>query len=191
MRRIVCGLVLITAAASLSSIAAITAAYGSFKNAAVSATKHHGLPAYSANAIKHAYAAAETYALLRAMAVPPGRASQIVYRLGQANEVAEYYGRRTGKRDPTREIYKDLYNNTAGVVAAAFLEAGPGPAGPAERLALIARMTRQGIVLPGFADSKIPAFENGDDPLRSDLSLALASFKRDRADIARTVLKAL
>jgi hypothetical protein len=188
-RGIVSKLGLVALAASLMGIVAITSAYGLFKNGAVAATERHGLPAHAANSIKHAYAAAETYALLRAVAVPAGTASQIVYRLGQTNEYAEYYGRRREKRDPTREIYKDLYNNTAGIVAAAFLETGAGPIRSSERLALIAWMTRQSIVLHSFADRKIPAFQNGDDPLSSDLSLALASFKRDRAAITRALWK--
>jgi hypothetical protein len=190
MREIVSGLGVLGLATSVVAIVAITTAYDLFKSEAVAVAERHGLPAYTANSIKHAYAAAETYAMLRAAAVPAGLASQVVYRLGQANEYAEYYGRRAEKRDPTREIYKDLYNNTAGIVAAASLERGAG-VGSADRLALIARLTQRGVVLHTFTDRKVPAFQNGDDPFSADLSVALASFKRDRADITRALLRSL
>lgn len=70
----------------------------------------------TANAIKHATAAADMFNLLKPV-LGEEKAETAVIRLGVANEYIErviYYGR----TDTAREIMKDLHNNYAGIVAA-------------------------------------------------------------------------
>lgn len=167
--------------ALVSGSVSIIASYSWFKSSAVSEVERRGLPAYTANAVKHAFAAAETYAILRTLGTGQGWASQAVYRLGQLNEYAEYYGRRSEKRDPTREIYKDFYNNLVGVAAATLLERAHPTPGSVARLALIGQLTADGTIMPSFLDARVPNFDRGGEPQHSDLTSALAAFKQDRA----------
>ena len=72
--------------------------------------------ASTANAIKHATAAADMFNLLRQV-MNEEQAEKTVIRLGVFNEYLErvvYYGR----TDSVREIMKDLHNNYAGIKAA-------------------------------------------------------------------------
>ena len=173
----------------LAAATAIVGSYSWFKAASVAEVARRNLPAYTANAVKHAYAAAQTYSLLRSFFVEKGVAAQVVYRLGQLNEYAEYYGRRGEKRDPTREIYKDLYNNLAGVAAASILERHAPPLSDStRRLALIGQWTADGTIMATFLDPRVPDFGEGSDPRFSDLAQALEAFKRDRAAMNRRLL---
>lgn len=80
-----------------------------------------GLRGGAANAIKHAYAAAEVYDTLRTLRLPPHESLQAVIYLGYANEYAEKITK-FAKLDPHAEIKKDLYNNLAGITVARWHE---------------------------------------------------------------------
>ena len=159
--------------------ASIICAYAHFKAEAVAEAQRQELPAYFANSIKHAFAASETYMLLRGLGFPRGQASYAVYRLGQLNEYAEFYGRPVRKRDPTREIYKDLWNNASGVLAAEWADRQGLDSGK-ERLRMIGLMSVHGVLLGTFLDSRIPELADGSRPETSDLHQALKAFKQDR-----------
>ena len=73
--------------------------------------------ASTANAIKHATAAADIYNLLSPV-VGEEYAENTVIKLGVMNEYIERVMRPEGKYDSPREIMKDLHNNYAGIKAA-------------------------------------------------------------------------
>ncbi|MCV9936453.1 hypothetical protein OIU35_08755 [Boseaceae bacterium BT-24-1] len=177
-------------AATLIPTVSVICAYAHFKAEAVAETQRQGLPAYFANSIKHAFAASETYAWLHALGVSRGHASYVVYRLGQLNEYAEFYGRPARKRDPTREIYKDLWNNASGVLAADWADR-QGLNGSKNRLRVIGLMSVGGTLLGTFVDARIPELTDGNRPETSDLRLALRAFKQGRLSVYDTIERAL
>ena len=82
--------------------------------------KDLGFSGNAANAVKHAYAAAEIYCVLRT-ALNDQQAYSLVMSLGIMNE---YIERVTKLRNPDsmREVMKDLHNNQAGILAAKWRE---------------------------------------------------------------------
>ncbi|AZO80077.1 MULTISPECIES: hypothetical protein [unclassified Bosea (in: a-proteobacteria)] len=177
-------------AATLIPNVSVICAYAYFKAEAVAETQRQELPAFFANSIKHAFAAGETYALLRDVGVPRGPASYAVYRLGQLNEYAEFYGRPVRKRDPTREIYKDLWNNASGVLAADWVDR-QGLSGSKNRLKAIGLMSARDTLLGTFMDSRIPERVSGKRPETSDLQQALKAFRQDRSPVYGIIERAL
>lgn len=100
------------------------------------------LPPAMANGIKHSYAAAETYAVLRSMGSGPETAESLVLALGILNEYAESYFR--DPPDSTAEVIKDMHNNYVGITVARLHEEQPGKG---RRLELILFLARAGIVV--------------------------------------------
>lgn len=80
-----------------------------------------GFDGAAANAVKHAYAAAQVYDTLRMISVPADLAQNTVLFLGIANEYAERIVK-FHKPDSTRELLKDFYNNYAGITTARWRE---------------------------------------------------------------------
>ena len=78
--------------------------------------KNLGFDGGAANAVKHAYAAAELYSVLNAF-LDDDEADSFVMSLGIINEYAERITK-LRKPDSLREIMKDLHNNQVGIVAA-------------------------------------------------------------------------
>lgn len=186
-------LLFITASSVLTiaaTIGAVDYLYAGWKARSVIEARRIGLPVDAGNGLRHALAAADTYALLRTLGFSVDRTARVVERLGQANEYKEFYLRSRRRRDPTREIYKDVYNNTVGIFAAVRLEA-EGKLSSAERIAFLGRMTVQRVVLHVFTDPRIPDFPEGSRPEASDLDLALTTFKRDGARNYAPMIEAL
>src|SRR5688572_10361047 len=89
-------------AALILPILALGAVLQGFSYAASWTVRERGLPAEDHNAIKHAYAAAEIYTLLRVVAGPACAAS-VVTHFGEMNEWAERYVKLTTDWSP--EVY--------------------------------------------------------------------------------------
>lgn len=83
----------------------------------------HQIEYRQANAIKHAYAAAELYIALEDIGFSPARAEEIVIALGKGNERLEQWVDNWDNPDITPEIMRDLYNNQVGVTAAQWYHA--------------------------------------------------------------------
>lgn len=190
MRRPLAALFAAAALVLATTAGSIAWAYEVWKARSVEETTRLALPAYAANGLRHSLAAADTYAALRMVAIPAARAARLVERLGQLNEYKEYYGRPARRRDPTREIYKDLYNNAVGILAAALLD-DHGHLEASDRLALLGQLTVRRVVLHTFADARVPELPDGNRPETSDLSTALLSFKRDRPVIYGAISETL
>ena len=107
--------------AVLAGLSAMTvqAFYSYTKWTSVREAQQIGLPEAS-NGIRHAFAAAEAYAILRAAYLPARAAEKAVIKLGYLNEYVEHFTKRN--KDRTSEVYKDLYNNLSGITAAQWFE---------------------------------------------------------------------
>lgn len=71
-----------------------------------------------ANAVKHAFAAAQLYQAFHAVGLNEHVAQHLVLHLGKMNEYAEHFLRKKSKRDSNAEMMKDVLNNYIGVEAA-------------------------------------------------------------------------
>lgn len=100
---------------TLSSLAAF---YVGFEYLADRLRHEKGYDSGTANAIKHAYAAAMTYKLF-AVVLDAQDSESAVMALGRANEAIER-GLKFSNPDSYEEILKDIHNNLAGVSAARF-----------------------------------------------------------------------
>ena len=127
------------------------------------------------NGIKHAYAAAEIYTLLRSFAGPECAAAAVI-TLGEWNERIERRLKRTTDWSP--EVYKDLRNNLIGIEAAEWLYAEAGFLFPRTRLRLIGKLAQEGVVLALDSDPRIPEL-----PLAPDTGSALARMEQDERDL--------
>src|SRR5690606_3240173 len=105
------------------------------------------------NGIKHAYAAAEIYSLLRPLAWPEYAASAVI-TLCEWNERMERRLKRTTDWSP--EVYKNLRNNLIGIEAAEWLYAEAGFVLPPTRLRLVGKLAEDGVVLARDSDPRIP-----------------------------------
>lgn len=135
---------------------------------------------YSRNSIRHAYAAVRAYNLARVIGLPPARAEKLVLKLGYLNEYAEHYFKR--RQDPTREIYKDLFNNLGGLKAARWAEQCPSVTGRD----LVFRLASMKTLRYTYEDARIPSL-----PAGADLTSAIGRFRQDKDEIARTVEQSL
>lgn len=129
------------------------------------------------NAIKHAYASAEIYSLLRPLFGADAAAATVV-ALGEWNERAERVVKRTTDWSP--EVYKDLRNNLAGIAAAEWLYNEAGFTSPLTRLRLIGVLAGGGVLALTDRDPRLP-----DLPLAPDTGSALARMQGDEAELAR------
>jgi hypothetical protein len=99
---------------------ALSVFYYQFENYAKAQMWHKGVHHETANAMKHALAAARTYQHMRAV-FGPETAAQLVRSLGYANEYAEQIVRFRNPDSPA-ELWKDLANNQIGIFTAQWLE---------------------------------------------------------------------
>lgn len=161
-RLIVLGLILALLAAPVGG--ALVVFVGAAK-AASWEIKRRGLPWRDHNALKHAYASAELYALLRPF-LSPEKAQRIVLTLGEINERMEVYL----KHDPdwSRESYKDMRNNLYGVVASEWLYNEAGYTLPTTRLALIGKLVELRLLVPQPSDARL-----ADIPDQRDASISI------------------
>ena len=127
-----------------------------FKGHAAREVARLGLPATSPNCVKHAFAAAQIYAGLRMVGIPPDHAQNTVLFLGQANEAVEYYLRTVEKRDALSEIAKDYFCNIAGITVARWLEERVPDTTMEERLRMIGELTRSGVIPHTRHDARLP-----------------------------------
>lgn len=88
--------------------------------------------------------------------------------------------------DPTPEVYKDVRNNMAGIVATRWIDARFGRVAPAERLRLTGWLSSRGEILPLRTDSRIPAFPAGFEP-----ELAIARFEQEKPTRAGRIIDLL
>ena len=95
-----------------------------FGHASKRAADEYQLGAGAANAIKHAYAAASSYQLLRAVGIAPEAAQVMVRGLGYVNERAEVITK-FNTPDSVAETAKDLLSNEIGLHIAQQLERAP------------------------------------------------------------------
>lgn len=182
---------LIAAGVTIAAVAGTIAwAYDDWKARAAVETRRLGLPAYAANGLRHSLAAADTYAVLRLTGLSSARAANVTEKLGVLNEYKEYYFRPVRRRDPTREIYKDLHNNVVGILSAEKLE-GEGRLSSADPVAFLGQMTANNVVLRHFSDARVPDFPDGGRPEASNLALALDRFRRERRGMREAIPIAL
>jgi hypothetical protein len=173
---------LISAAAVLAlPVALVFGFYLYAANAAVAVVERHGLEPDADNAVKHAYAAAETYASLRPLLGADAAAATTEW-LGKANERAERWVKHSVDWSP--EAYKDMRNNLAGIAAARWLYDEYGWTAPATRQAVVGLLSREGILASLDSDPRIPEL-----PLRPDTEAALAAIARDEADLRAAFLR--
>jgi len=167
-------------AAGFLSVVALSAVMHGFSRAASwEIQKQPELAARDHNAIKHAYAAAEVYSLLRPIA-GPGVASCAVITFGEWNEYAERYVKYT--TDWSAEVYKDLRNNIAGIAAAEWLYNEAGYRSPFTRLKLIGKLAEDGVLALDETDPRIP-----DLPRSPDTGSALAKMRADQNAVAAEI----
>jgi|EndMetStandDraft_5_1072996.scaffolds.fasta_scaffold138154_2 hypothetical protein len=140
-----------------------------------------GLPPAARNGIKHAYAAAETFAWLRSIGVGPDTATEWIVHLALINEWVEAWFK--WPRDTTAEVYKDLRNGVLGIAALRANEKCAGLGSPDKRLRLIGKLASARTLLWSEADLRIPPM-----PVGHDVSAAIAMFKSDRAAIEHEAL---
>lgn len=95
-----------------------------FGHASKRAADEYQLGTGAANAIKHAYAAASSYQLLRAGGIAPEAAKTMVRGLGYVNERAEVITK-FNTPDSVAETAKDLLSNEIGLRTAQQLETAP------------------------------------------------------------------
>jgi hypothetical protein len=138
-------------------IGALLAFYAGFAYAASYEIRRSGLPPHVHNAMKHAYASAEVYSAVRPI-VGADRAAAFVIFMGESNERAERYLKH--QPDWSRESYKDMRNNLAGIEAAEWLYQRRGWTLPFTRLALIGRMAAADILIPEDIDPRLDRIEN-------------------------------
>lgn len=170
--------------AGFLSVVVLSAVMHGFSRAASwEIQKRPGVAARDHNAIKHAYAAAEVYSLLRPIA-GAGIASCAVITFGEWNEYAERYVKYT--TDWSAEVYKDLRNNMAGIAAAEWLYNEAGYVSPVVRLKLIGKLAEDGVLAADENDPRIP-----DLPMSPDTGSALAKMRADQdavtAEIGRDI----
>lgn len=158
-----------------SATATVLIFYAYTERVATQEAARLGVP-YSRNSIRHAYAAALAYDLARTIGLPPARAEKLVLKLGYLNEYAEHYFKR--RQDPTREVYKDLFNNLGGLEAARWAERCPAASGRQLVSLLAARQTLRYV----HEDARIPSLPSG-----ADLRMAISRFRSDKSQIAATV----
>lgn len=169
---------LISAVAVLSlPVVLILGFYLYAAHAADGVVERQGLALEADNAVKHAYAAAETYATLR-IALGSENAAALTEWLGKANERAERWVKHSVDWSP--EAYKDMRNNLAGIAAARWLYDEHGWTRPSTRQALVGLLSREGVLAHLDSDPRIP-----DLPLRPDTNAALAAIARDEAGLRR------
>jgi hypothetical protein len=128
----------------------------------------------SGNSIRHAFAAAEAFAILRAIGLPSSYAEKMVVKLGFINEYVENYTKR--RQDPTSEVYKDLFNNASGIVAARFSESCTDQGKAVSRLKLITWLAARHSLPYVDTDSQVPATLPGGANVRA----AINRFKADK-----------
>lgn len=112
--------------------------------------KEMGFEYSAANAVKHAYAAAELYSVLN-IVLSDQHAESLVMSLGIINEYIERVTKHN-KLDSLREIMKDLHNNQAGISAVQWQQ---GQA--ADKVALLD-------VIIGMAEKRILIVKRTDNP---------------------------
>lgn len=132
------------------------------------------------NSIQHAYAAAETYAVIRALGAPEWVAEKATIKLGFANEYYENTFKR--HKDPTREVYKDIFNNFSGITAARFAEYCPSLASHRGRLAVITKLAEDRALPFAATDARLPPLADG-----ADVRAAIRQFKSDKNQISAAV----
>ncbi len=167
----------------LLPVLALGAALQGFSLAASWTIQQRGLPAEDHNAIKHAYAAAEIYALLRVVA-GPDCASSVVTKFGEINEWAERYVKLTTDWAP--EVYKDMRNNLSGIAAAEWLYGQAGYASPFTRARLIGKLAADGDLAAIYTDPRIP-----DLPHAPDTAAAVARMHADAAELSVSLAAAI
>lgn len=135
---------LIIAAIAISIIALLPAAafYGRYEILSNRLENELGLDGGTANAVKHAYAAAELYYLV-ATVLPDRKADSLVTALGVMNEYIERITK-LRKPDSLREVMKDLHNNRAGIAAAKWQKR---QGGKGDLLAIILRMAKDRVLI--------------------------------------------
>lgn len=102
-----------------------------------------------ANAVKHAYTAAQIYTGLRYLGVDADSSEAVVLFLGRCNEYAEQVVRYVfnHKRDTIPEMVKDMRNNQIGVTAARWLEAHRLSSNDQARLELMVQLSQNGLLI--------------------------------------------
>ena len=101
-----------------------------------------GLDGGAANAVKHAYAAAELYNLV-ATVLSDRESDSLVTALGVMNEYIERITK-FRKPDSLREVMKDLHNNQAGIAAAKWQKR---QARKGDLLAIILKMAEDRVLI--------------------------------------------
>jgi hypothetical protein len=91
-----------------------------FEKVSAQEVAKRNMPANSANAVKHAYAASLVYSGFRKIFFSEKLAKEATIFLGKVNEIAEVIFK--PNQDSSLEMMKDLQNNLAGIYAAKFLE---------------------------------------------------------------------
>lgn len=151
------------------------AAVAFFEGARIISAHHAeeiGMPA-AGNAIKHALAAAETYAVLRSAGLTSLSAERAVIELGYLNERVE--GLLKARKDPAREVYKDLFNNMSGIAVARWAESCGEQTSRSE---IVKSLARANAIAHVMWDHRVPAL-----PETASVGAAIGKFRADKRRI--------
>jgi hypothetical protein len=150
------------AVALLGAGVTVAVFYGGFAYCAARMADEAQLPPGHDNAVKHAYAAAQTYRSLRLFGIPEFTARAMVIWLGELHEKTEHH-LHPGAMATTLETLKDLCNNRIGIATAIWHERHPavmgGTAFSTRMRQLIhkgpLRYTPEAVVPPGVDATKL------------------------------------
>jgi hypothetical protein len=160
--------------------------YWHYERYALSLLHTHQLTPEAANAVKHAYAAAQIYQLL-APIMGDAAAEKSVLFLGAKNEYLEQMFD-WSNADSASEIAKDLHNNQVGITAAQWLATQPAHDSARLRTTLLyLAKTRSLVVSADIIANDAFSLHKRLDRLRS----AIHQFAENRAGIAATVERTL
>lgn len=132
-----------------------------------------GLSDSDHNSLKHGFAAAELYAHLRPVFGADNAADLTLWTGEMIERLEQYVNHET---DVAREVYKDLYNNLYGVIAARWMEGAGGSDDRQSRLRLIGWLAETDALADWAEDKRIP----GNLPWKPDIAAAISAARAER-----------
>lgn len=159
-----------------------------FQSVANDLKQKYSLDAASANAVKHAYAAAQIYQVINAVGVSQESSQQMVFMLGAANEYVEHFIRAEAKRDSNAEMMKDLFNNYVGILANNFYKSHVDKLPEKDLLAFFVTLAKHNVLITSVTQ-KSSFYEDNAALLQqsSNVALCVASFDDAQGSILKYV----
>ncbi len=152
-----------------------------FEKVAAKEVKRRVMPASTANAVKHAYAASLLYSTLRSAYFSETSAKSATIFLGKVNEVAEVIFK--PHQDSSLEMMKDLSNNLIGICAAKWIEENHENPLSQDRLDFVGLLAEQNKLILFREDVPLSAEERLQAQKTSDYSLAKKWFDENEEKV--------